>query len=183
MTCRSAILIDNFLSQDKFDSLSSSVAASPYYTNGQFEEPRDELCDTARELVLERLKEIGLYQSHFDEASKLFGYNQFRPADYGHGNINGPHVDNGGYVFYIHPDWDENWEGKLSITNAVEEEYRTGIFAKPNRFVWIEPSTLHNVSSTSLDITHSRVTNIAFMGGNIHVNPIGISYINIFTTT
>jgi len=182
MTCRSAILIDNFLIQNDFDSLSSKVAASPYYTNGQFEEPRDDLCREARELVLQRLQDIGLYQPHFQEAAQLFGYNQFRPADYGHGNIYGPHVDNGGYVFYIHPHWDENWGGRLSITNAVEEEYKS-IYAKPNRFIWIEPSTLHDVSSTSVDAEHSRVTNIAFMGGNIHTNPTKIEYINIFTTS
>tara|TARA_B100000073_G_scaffold304802_1_gene273621 strand:+ start:7701 stop:8249 length:549 start_codon:yes stop_codon:yes gene_type:complete len=181
MSCRSAILIDNFLSQDKFDEVTSLVTASPYYTSGNFEEPRDELCRKVRGYVLARLKEIGLYQPHFDEAAELFGYNQFRPADYGHGNMNGPHSDNGGYVFYIHPDWDEEWDGRLTITNAVEEEHKN-IFAKPNRFIWIEPSTLHDVSTTSKDTTHARVTNIAFMGGNIHTNPINTDYINIFTT-
>ena len=182
MTCRSAILIDNFLKQEKFDEISSLVASSPYYTGGQFEEPRDELCSKIRNLVLERLEEIGLYQPHFQEAAKLFGYNQFRPADYGHGNIYGPHVDNGGYVFYAHPDWDEEWGGRLSIINAEEEEYKN-IYAKPNRFIWIEPNTMHDVSSTTSDTTHSRVTNIAFMGGNIHTNPVGVEYINILTTT
>ena len=157
MTCRSAILIDNFLSQNDFDSLSSKVAASSYYTSGQFEEPRDELCREARELVLQRLQDINLYQPHFQEAAQLFGYNQFRPAGYGHGNIYGPHVDNGGYVFYIHPHWDENWGGRLTITNAVEEEYKS-IYAKPNRFIWIEPNTLHDVSSTSTETEHSRLT-------------------------
>ena len=182
MTCRSAILIDNFLPDDTFEWLSSQVSSSPEYTSGQFEEPRDELCRQARELVLHRLEGIGLYQPHFQEAAQLFGYNQFRPADYGHGNIYGPHVDNGGYVFYIHPDWDEEWGGRLSITNAEEEEHRN-IYAKPNRFIWIEPNTMHDVSSTTSDITHSRVTHIAFMGGNIHVNPVGVEYINILTTT
>tara|TARA_B100000965_G_scaffold62414_1_gene48238 strand:- start:2159 stop:2707 length:549 start_codon:yes stop_codon:yes gene_type:complete len=181
MSCRSAILIDNFLSQDKFDEISSLVANSSFYEGGKFEEPRDELCSKIRDLVLERLKEIGLYQHHFQEAVKLFGYNQFRPSDYGHGNFNGPHVDNGGYVFYIHPHWDEEWGGRLSITNAIEEEYKS-IYAKPNRFIWIEPSTLHDVSSTSSDTTHSRVTNIAFMGGNIHIDPINTEFINIFTS-
>ena len=182
MTCRSAILIDNFLPDDTFEWLSSQVSSSPEYTSGQFEEPRDELCRQARELVLHRLEGIGLYQPHFQEAAQLFGYNQFRPADYGHGNIYGPHVDNGGYVFYIHPDWNEEWGGRLSITNAEEEEYRN-IYAKPNRFIWIEPNTMHDVSSTASDTTHSRVTHIAFMGGNIHVNPVGVEYINILTTT
>ena len=182
MTCRSAILIDNFLPQSEFDNLSDQVSSSPYYSNGQFEEPRDELCTVARELVLKRLEQIGLYQPHFQEAAQLFGYNQFRPANYGHGNIYGPHFDNGGYVFYIHPDWDENWDGRLSITNAVEDEYKS-IYAKPNRFIWIEPDTLHDITNTASDITHSRVTHIAFMGGNIHVDPVGVEHINIFTTT
>jgi Rps23 Pro-64 3,4-dihydroxylase Tpa1-like proline 4-hydroxylase len=181
MTCRSSILIDNFLSEDTFNDISTKVSNSSYYTSGTFEEPRDELCNEIRQHVLDRLKEIGLYQHHFDEAGKLFGYNQFRPADYGHGNFNGPHVDNGGYVFYVHPDWDEGWDGRLSITNAVEDEYKS-IVAKPNRFIWIEPNTLHNVTNTSNDISHSRVTNISFMGGNIHIDPVDVEFINIFTT-
>ena len=181
MACRSAILIDNFLTQDKFDEISSLVANSPFYEGGQFEEPRDELCSKIINLVLERLREIGLYQHHYQEAAKLFCYNQFRPSNYGHGNIHGTHVDNGGYVFYIHPHWDEEWGGRLSIFNAIEEEYKS-IYAKPNRFIWIEPSTLHDISSTSSDTTHSRVTNIAFMGGNIHIDPINTEFINIFTS-
>ena len=66
--------------------------------------------------------------------------------------------------------------------NAVEEEYRTGIFAKPNRFIWIDPSTLHDVTSTSETTTHARVTNIAFLGGEMYVDPVGTNFINILTT-
>ena len=110
-----------------------------------------------------------MYQTHFAESVKLFGYNQFRPANEGYGNFNGPHFDHGGYVFYIHPHWDESWEGKIKITNADIEEYRTGIYAKPNRFIWIEPGTFHDVTTTSSNTTHARVANIAFLGGNINV--------------
>ena len=182
MSCRSAILIDNFLPQDKFDELSSKVSSSLNYTNNEFAELRDELWEESYKLVFERLKEIGLYQLHFSESIKLFGYNQFRPSDYGHGNMYGPHVDNGGYVFYIHPHWDESWEGRLQITNAEDEQYRNGIFAKPNRFIWIDPSTLHNVTTTSEITEHARVANIAFLGGEMYADPVGIDFINIFTT-
>ena len=182
MSCRSAILIDNFLPQDKFNNLSEKVVRSSNYTNGQFAELKDDLWRESYSLVLDRLKEIGLYQVHFDESVKLFGYNQFRPKNYGHGNMNGPHVDNGGYVFYIHPHWDESWEGKIKFTHAAKEEHRNGIFAKPNRFIWIDPSTLHDVTTTSPNATHSRVANIAFLGGDIRINPVGIDYLNIFTT-
>lgn len=183
MPCRSAIIIDNFLSKEKFNYISLKVAESVNYTNNEFSELRDELWNECYTAVFERLKELGMYQLHFDESIKLFGYNQFRPSNYGHGNMYGPHVDNGGYVFYIHPHWDENWGGKLQITKAVESEYREGIFAKPNRFIWIDPSTFHNVTTTSEVIEHSRVANIAFLGGEMYVDPIGVDFINILTSS
>ena len=183
MACRSAILIDNFLEQSKFDTLSAKVAASSEYNTTTVQDTRDALFEEAYGLVFERLKEIGLYQTHFAESVKLFGYNQFRPANEGYGNFNGPHFDHGGYVFYIHPDWDESWEGKIKITNADVEEYRTGIYAKPNRFIWIEPGTFHDVTTTSSNTTHARVANIAFLGGNINIDPVGITFINISTTS
>lgn len=181
MTCRSAILIDNFLPQDKFDNLTAKVAVTSEYCDNKFAELRDDLWVECYTSVLDRLKKIGMYQVHFEESVKLFGYNQFRPSNYGHGNMYGPHVDNGGYVFYIHPDWNENWGGQLQITNAVEEEYRNGIFAKPNRFIWIDPSTFHDVTTTSETTDHARVANIAFLGGEMYVDPIGVEFINILT--
>ena len=183
MACRSAILIDNFLEQSKFDTLSAKVAASSEYYTTTIQDTREALFEEAYGLVFERLKEIGLYQTHFAESVKLFGYNQFRPANEGYGNFNGPHFDHGGYVFYIHPDWDESWEGKIKITNADVEEYRTGIYAKPNRFIWIEPGTFHDVTTTASNTTHARVANIAFLGGNINIDPVGITFINISTTS
>ena len=184
MACRSAILIDNFLEENLFNSLSSKVAESPQYTSGEFAEVRDGLWKEVTRSVFQRLKEIELYQHHFKDSAKIpnFSVNQYRPSNYGHGNFNGPHFDHGAYVFYIHPHWDESWEGKLKITKAVEEEYRTAIFAKPNRFIWINPHTLHDISTTSVNTEHARVTNLGFLGGEFQTNPIGVEYINIFTT-
>jgi hypothetical protein len=183
MSCRSAILIDNFLPQDVFDIISAKVAASSSYTSNTQVDKKDDLWTEAYTAVFERLKEIGLYRIHFADSVKLFGYNQFRPANEAYGNIYGPHFDNGGYILYIHPDWDESWDGKLQITNAVDEEYRTGIYAKPNRFIWIDPSTYHDVTTVSSDVTHSRVANIGFVGGDINIDPSGVDYINICTTS
>ena len=181
MTCRSAILIDNFLEQSKFDALSEKVASSPAYNTTTVQDLRDDLFREAYGLVFERLKEIGLYQTHFAESVKLFGYNQFRPANEGYGNFNGPHFDDGGYVFYIHPHWDESWEGKIKFTHAVEEQYQNGIYAKPNRFIWIDPKTFHDVTTTASNTSHARVANIAFLGGDIRIDPVGTNFINIVT--
>ena len=73
-----------------------------------------------------------------------------------------PHIDTGSYVFYIHPHWHENWEGQIKFTKAVEEEYRNGIFAKPNRFIWIQDNIYHDVTTTSPSATHSRVDKFRF---------------------
>ena len=43
MSCRSAILIDNFLEQSKFDALSTKVAASDSYSNSSVVDKRDDL--------------------------------------------------------------------------------------------------------------------------------------------
>jgi hypothetical protein len=183
MTCRSAILIDNFLEQSKFDALSEKVSSSPEYYTTTVQDVRDALFQEAYGLVFERLKEIGLYQTHYADSVKLFGYNQFRPANEGYGNFNGPHFDHGGYVFYIHPHWDESWEGKIKFTNANEDQYKNGIYAKPNRFIWIEPGTYHDVSTTASNTTHARVANIAFLGGNINIDPVETTFINIVTAS
>tara|TARA_B100000035_G_scaffold256239_1_gene226061 strand:+ start:130 stop:687 length:558 start_codon:yes stop_codon:yes gene_type:complete len=184
MACRSAILIDNFLPQEKFDLISSKVSAAPNYTNGEFADLRDDLWKQTTLMVFQRLKEIGLYQEHFMAATEIpnFSVNQFRPSNYGHGNMYGPHFDSGSYVFYIHPHWDENWEGNLKITNAVESEYRNAIHAKPNRFIWMNPTTFHDITTTSPNSEHARVTNLGFQGGYFDIDPVGVEYINIFTT-
>ena len=72
------------------------------------------------------------------------------------------HIDNGSYVYYIHPDWDENWGGKLQLPNAQNGEHRSGIHAKPNRFIWMNPSVLHDITSTGTNALHARVTNLGF---------------------
>ena len=113
MSHRSAILIDNFLPEETFNNIALTVAQSPSYRDGKVHDyVRDDFWKKVTLLVLARMKEIGLYRDHFFAATEItnFSYNQFRPQNYGHGNFNGPHIDNGSYVYYIHPHWDENWE-------------------------------------------------------------------------
>ena len=97
MSHRSAILIDNFLPEDTFASISSKVENSPQYRNGQWSDERDDLWKEVTTLVLDRLREIELYRDHYPKTIEAHNqsYNQFRPANYGHGNFNGPHIDNG----------------------------------------------------------------------------------------
>ena len=72
-------------------------------------------------------------------------------------------------------------EGKIKIIDAVDSQYRDGIYAKPNRFIWMNPTVKHDISTTSSDAGHARVTNLGFLGGILHNDPSGVDYINIFT--
>jgi len=185
MSIKSAVLIDNFLPQETFDSISARVSESPNYTSGKVADyVRDDLWNEVTRIVFDRLKSIGLYKESFETDKNItnFSYNQFRPSNYYHGYAHGPHIDNGSYVFYIHPHWDESWDGKLKITEAVDSQYRDGIFAKPNRFIWMNPNVIHDVSTTSENASHSRVTNLGFLNSCFDINPSGVEYINIFTT-
>ena len=78
----------------------------------------------------------------------------------------------------MHPTWNSSWGGHLKFKNCNIEK----IEPKPNRFIWIDPSTLHDVTSTSETITHARVANIAFLGGEMYVDPVGTDFINILTS-
>ena len=79
MPCRSTILIDNFLSASDFNSISSRVAASEQYNDSNHHDTRDDLWNDVTNLVFNRLREINLYQLHFEEASKIanFSYKFF----------------------------------------------------------------------------------------------------------
>lgn len=189
MSCRGAILIDNFLPQDVFDDISTKVSNTPQYTSGVWSDERDNLWNEVTLLVFDRLRELSLYKPHFEKAAEIynFSHHQYRPAGYGGDSpgqhVNQPHSDDGSHVFYIHPHWDESWGGRLQIIDAVEEEYREGIYARPNRFIWIQPTILHDITAVSEQAEHARVTNLGFLGGEYHddFNPVGTEYINIFT--
>jgi len=67
MSCRSTILIDNFLSASDFNSISSRVVSSEQYYDTKHHDMRDDLWTDVTNLVFNRLKEINLYQFHFEK--------------------------------------------------------------------------------------------------------------------
>ena len=62
MSCRSTILIDNFLSTSDFNSISSRVVSSEQYYDTKHYDMRDDLWSDVTNLVFNRLREINLYQ-------------------------------------------------------------------------------------------------------------------------
>ena len=179
-----AILIDNFLPSDAFDKLTERVVKSKYWdSNTLGDYVRDDLWEDVTNSVFGMCQHINLYSERFplDKKNYNFSYNQFRPANYHHNGNQGAHIDNGSYVYYIHPDWDENWGGKLQLLNAQNPEYRS-IYAKPNRFIWMNPSVLHDITPTSTNAPHARVTNLGFLNSCFDNDPVNTEYINVLTT-
>ena len=142
-------LVDNFLPEDIFRNLSEEVKNSEEYSCGFFREVTDNLMLKTQTLVLDRLKEMG------HDIKPRIGHTHFRPAGDSTTNTR-LHCDNGGYVFFIHSDWDSSWEGQLLVDDQC-------LFPEPNRFVWINPQVYHRVVPVGLNAEHCRVSNIAFL--------------------
>ena len=45
----------------------------------------------------------------------------------------------------------------------------------------MNPTVKHDISTTSTDAGHARVTNLGFLGASLPNDPTGVEYINIFT--
>ena len=115
-----AILIDNFLPSDAFDKLTERVVKSKYWdSNTLGDYVRDDLWEDVTTSVFGVCQYINLYSERFphDKKNYNFSYNQFRPANYHHNGNQGAHIDN---YWRIHPDWDENWGGKIAVTKCSE---------------------------------------------------------------
>ena len=163
-------IIDNFLREDKFYILSEEIKRTDEYKSLYFREVKDEVWFKTRSFIFDRLKEIGLYQEDFEER---VNHNQFRPS--GCDMASNRHCDNGGYVFYLHSDWDDSWGGELEIDNKL-------ISPKSNRFVWISPKTYHRVIPIGLNAEHPRVANISFLNTELD-KPQDIGYSNFVDST
>ena len=119
----------------------TSCTSSSEYFSPIHHDVRDDLWRDVTNLVFKRMKEVQIYQPHFEEASKIanFSHNQYRPPNYGHGNFNGPHIDTGSYVFYIHMQEREAPIGGL--WTWVSQEFRS-ICWMLVKYVWAHFSTV-----------------------------------------
>ena len=86
----------------------------------------------------------------------------------------GYHIDFGGFVYYIHPTWDESWGGNLLFQNCDVDK----IEPKPNRFVWINPKVPHGIEVVNDSATHNRITIVGWPEGCIEY-PEATQQINI----
>ena len=74
MGCRSAILIDDFLSQDTFNTISSQVAIASEYNTTTIIDTKDDLWRQTYNAVFDRMKEINLYHLFVSVLSSLIRF-------------------------------------------------------------------------------------------------------------
>ncbi len=147
-----AFYIDNYLTKTKFKAITDKVIAYSQYSAVKPLDLKDDFFKDVRKAVIDRFEFYGIYQSKMRDSD--LGWVQFsKPGQ--HFSVN--HSDNGGFAFYIHPDWDDTWEGEVVIDD------KTKVLPKPNRLLWINPNTLHKINDFDPKATHSRVACSGFL--------------------
>ena len=75
----------------------------------------------------------------------------------------GYHREDGGYIYYAHPDWDSSWGGNLKFKdcdiNFLEPT--------PNRFVWVNPDVWHGIEVVNSNAQTPRVSVVAWPSGTL----------------
>ena len=75
----------------------------------------------------------------------------------------GYHIEDGGYIYYIHPQWESTWGGNLKFKGCDVDK----IEPKPNRFVWVNPNVWHGIEVVDSSANTNRVTVVAWPTGTV----------------
>jgi len=78
-------------------------------------------------------------------------------------NNGGFHMEQGGYIYYAHPQWDSSWGGNLKFKDCDIESLEP----IPNRFVWVNPDVWHGIEVVNSNAQTSRVSVVAWPSGTI----------------
>lgn len=155
-----AIVIDNFLSNDKWEWIQSKL--SNYLNTNEFVEDLNTPYSTSILWIKERLNELGLYQEHWDSTIDNWSFiNSLPPGIDRESSGTGYHIDFGGFVYYVHPTWDPSWGGNLFFQNCDVDK----IIPQPNRFVWINPKVPHGIEIVNDNASHNRITIVGWPEG------------------
>ena len=159
-----AIVIDNFLSTSQWNTIQSSISS---HLKSTYEENRNHIHTQINSWIETKLKELNLWQDHWKDEVKLFSSLNSLPAGINMESADptngGYHREDGGYIYYIHPEWDPVWGGQLKFKNCSVEE----IDPKPNRFVWVNPDIWHGIKVVYHEAQTNRVTVVAWPTGTV----------------
>jgi len=172
-TRTAAIIIDDFLSEDKWNWIQSNV--DDYLNTNEFVENIHEPYKTTIGWIKEKLFELDLFQEHWNSTIDGWSFiNTLPPNVDRESSGTGYHIDFGGFVYYVHPTWDSSWGGNLKFENCDVGK----IEPAPNRFVWINPKVPHGIEVVNDTATHNRITIVGWPEGCVEY-PDATQQINI----
>ena len=157
-----AIVIDNFLSSDKWNYIQENLDS--YLHNSEFLENKNFPYDGAISFIKNELKVRDIWRDHWNHTIDMWSYINSLPPEIDRessGGNDGYHSEFGGFVYYIHPSWDSSWGGNLKLKNCDIEK----IEPTPNRFVWINPVILHGIEIVNSNASHNRITVVGWPEG------------------
>ena len=160
-----AIAIDNFLSDEKWANIQSNI--SGYLNPSVYKDERDSLHEQINVWIEEKLRSLSLWQEPWSKEVSLFSSIISRPigqnCESSDPNNGGFHTEQGGYIFYAHPQWDSSWGGNLKFKDCDVEK----VEPKPNRFVWVNPDVWHGIEPVDSSANTNRVTVVAWPSGTV----------------
>ena len=157
-----AIVIDNFLSQAKWQHIQNSL--TNYLHSPNFVENREEPYTNCIKWIKAELINLGLWQQHWQPMIENFSFINTLPAGVNRessGGNDGFHSEFGGFVYYAHPTWDSSWGGHLKFKDCSVSQ----IEPAPNRFVWINPVVWHGIEVVNSNAQHNRITVVGWPEG------------------
>lgn len=157
-----AIIIDNFLSEEKWEVITNTVSSSDFFKCENFEEWRDSFYDQVINWIEDRTKELDIWEDHWEHTIPMWSFmNSLPPGIDRESSGGGYHTDFGGFVYYAHPSWNSDWGGHLKFKDCDIEK----IIPVPNRFVWINPAVWHGIEVVNSNAEHNRVTVVGWPEG------------------
>ena len=160
-----AIAIDNFLSDEKWANIQSNI--SGYLNPSAYKEERDSLHKQINAWIEEKLRSLSLWQDPWSKEVSLFSSIISRPigqnCESSDPNNGGFHTEQGGYIYYAHPEWDSSWGGNLKFKDCDTESLEP----VPNRFVWVNPDVWHGIEVVGSNAQTSRVSVVAWPSGTV----------------
>lgn len=161
-TRTAAVVIDNFLSQEKWQHIQNNLGN--YLHTPNFSEDRNDPYSNTILWIKERLQSLGIWQDHWQLMIENFSFINTLPAGVNRessGGNDGFHSEFGGFVYYAHPTWDSSWGGYLKFKDCSVSQ----IEPTPNRFVWINPVVWHGIEVVNSNAEHNRVTVVGWPEG------------------
>ena len=166
-----AIVIDNFLSEEKWQDIQSTVTFSDFLRTEEFKEWKNPFYEKVLGWISERTKELDIWRPHWEHTIPMWSYmNSLPPGIDRESAGGGYHTDFGGFVYYIHPSWNESWGGHLKFKDCDVEK----IIPVPNRFVWINPVVWHGIEVVNGSAEHNRITVVGWPEGCVEYDQASI---------